>query len=62
MFAIYIYIYIYILDLLHMVMADVQTSVAFNKDMSGGHMASAVAKDALANWAGWELGEQIAPN
>jgi len=36
MFAIYIYIYIYILDLLHMVMADVQTSGAFNKDMSGG--------------------------
>lgn len=57
MFA--IYIYIYILDLLHMVMADVQHLI---KTWVGGHMASAVAKDALANWAGWELGEQIAPN
>jgi len=28
-----------------MVMADVQTSRAFNKDMSRGHMAKAVAKD-----------------
>lgn len=57
MFA--IYIYIYILDLLHMVMADVQHLI---KTWVGGHMASAVAKDALANWAGWKLGEQIAPN